>query len=112
MKRHCFALDLIPDPELIKKYKKYHEKIWPEITLSLKDSGINKMEIWMVENRLFMIVDTEDDFSFKQKLAADLKNPKVMEWEKLMWQYQQALPSARSGEKWIKMEKIFDLDEQ
>lgn len=112
MRRYCFALDLKPDAELIVAYRRYHEKIWPEITASIRDSGILKMEIWLVENRLFMIMDTEDSFSFQMKYQQDAINPKVQEWEKLMWNYQQALPLARPGEKWIRMEKIFDLSEQ
>jgi L-rhamnose mutarotase len=33
----------------------------------------------------------------------------VQEWEELMWKYQQALPCAERGEKWMLMEKIFEL---
>jgi len=33
----------------------------------------------------------------------------VQEWEKLMWKYQQALPKAKPGEKWVLMNKIFEL---
>ncbi|MDB4297763.1 L-rhamnose mutarotase, partial [Flavobacteriaceae bacterium] len=47
--------------------------------------------------------------SFEAKNKADLENPKVQEWEKLMWKYQQALPTAKEGEKWLLMENIFQL---
>jgi L-rhamnose mutarotase len=109
MKRYCLALDLINDPLLIKEYQKYHEKIWPKIEDSLRDAGINDMEIYRIENRLFMIMETKDDFSFELKTKMDLDNPKVQEWEKLMWKYQQALPSAKKGEKWLFMNRIFKL---
>jgi L-rhamnose mutarotase len=56
-----------------------------------------------------MIMEVNDTFSFEQKNAADLANPKVQEWETLMWKYQQALPFAKPGEKWILMDKIFNL---
>ncbi len=39
----------------------------------------------------------------------DAKNEIVMQWEKLMWGYQQALPTAKPGEKWVLMQKIFTL---
>jgi len=39
----------------------------------------------------------------------DADNAKVQEWETLMWKFQQALPWAKQGEKWILMEKIFSL---
>lgn len=109
MKRYCLALDLKDDPQLIAEYEKYHEKIWDEITLSIKDSGINDMEIYRLGNRLFMIMETEDNFSFEAKSKADADNPIVQEWETLMWKYQQALPMAKEGEKWILMDKIFKL---
>jgi len=48
-------------------------------------------------------------FSFKAKAQADRLNPKVQEWEKLMWRFQQPLPQAAPGEKWLLMERIFKL---
>ncbi len=110
MKRFCFALDLIDNKKLIEIYKKYHEKIWPEITASIKDVGIGDLEIYLVANRLFMIMEVNDDFSFEKKAKMDKENPKVQEWETLMWKYQQKLPFAKEGEKWILMEKIFELE--
>lgn len=109
LKRHCFALDLIDDAQLIAEYKKYHEKIWPEITASIVDSGIEVLEIYCVANRLFMIMEVNNSFSFEEKSKMDANNPKVQEWETLMWNYQKALPTAKVGEKWLLMEKIYQL---
>ena len=109
LKRHCFALDLIDDSELIAEYKKYHEKIWPEITASIINSGIEALEIYCIANRLFMIMEVNASFSFEEKSKMDANNPKVQEWETLMWKYQQALPVAKPGEKWLLMEKIYQL---
>lgn len=112
MKRYCLALDLKPDAEAIAQYRRHHEKIWPEITSSIRQAEIRQMEIWLIGNRLFMIMDTEDSFTFERKSWLDSANPKVLEWEELMWNYQQGLPQAKPGEKWMIMEKIFDLSEQ
>ncbi|MBO0590260.1 L-rhamnose mutarotase [Cellulophaga sp. E16_2] len=109
MKRYCFALDLTDDPMLIAAYKKHHTKVWPEIMESIKASAVDHLEIYLVENRLFMIMETSAEFSFDVKNKADLNNPKVQEWEKLMWNYQQALPNSKKGEKWRLMEQIFEL---
>jgi L-rhamnose mutarotase len=109
MKRHCLALDLKDDPALIAEYERYHKNVWPEIVKSIRDSGIESMEIFRTGNRLFMILETSESFSFEEKAKADLLDPKVQEWERLMWDYQQALPTARPGEKWIVMENIFAL---
>ena len=109
MKRFCLALDLKDDPKLIAEYEKYHTAVWPEILKSIQDSGINHMEIYRTGTRMFMIMETSDNFSFDRKSKSDEKNPKVQEWEKLMWTYQQALPGAKPGEKWKLMDKIFSL---
>ncbi len=107
--RYCLALDLKNDPVLIREYEAYHRSVWPEIIKSIRSAGIESLEIYRVENRLFMIMEVNDDFTFENKNAADAGNVKVQEWEQLMWKYQQALPSAKPGEKWMLMEKIFEL---
>lgn len=109
-KRHCFALDLKDDPKLIAEYEAYHKNVWPEIIESIQSAGIQVLDIYRVSNRLFMIIETDQTFSFEAKEKADTKNPKVAEWEALMWKYQQALPIAQPGEKWLLMERIFNLD--
>ncbi|HTH82082.1 MAG TPA: L-rhamnose mutarotase [Mucilaginibacter sp.] len=109
MARYCLALDLKDDPKLIAEYEKYHEAIWPEIHTSIVGSGITHMEIYRCFNRLFMIMETDTSFSFDKKGAMDAGNAKVQEWEDLMWKYQQAIPGSKPGEKWVLMNKIFDL---
>ena len=108
--RYCLALDLKNDPQLIKEYEDYHKKIWPEIALSIKQSGITSMEIYRFQNRLFMIMETSENFSFEQKQIMDEENPIVQKWEQMLWRYQQALPGSKEGEKWKLMDKIFELE--
>jgi L-rhamnose mutarotase len=108
-RRFCLTLDLKDDPELIAEYKRYHENIWPEIADSIAGSGIEDMEIYLLGTRMFMIMEVNESFSFEAKARSDELNPKVQEWEKLMWRFQQALPQARAGEKWLLMERIFNL---
>ena len=109
MRRYCLALDLKEDANLIAEYEQYHRKVWPEIIKSIKDAGIEQMEIYRVSNRLFMIMETDEKFSFENKAKADAANDKVQGWETLMWNYQQALPGSKPGEKWMLMDKIFDF---
>lgn len=109
VKRYCFALDLKNNAELIARYEAHHKKVWPEILQSISESGIEQLEIYRVENRLFMIMEVNEYFSFEKKKVMDESNRKVQEWEQLMWDYQQALPSAKPGEKWLLMQKIFQL---
>ena len=109
-KRYCLTLDLQDDPQLIAEYKRYHEKIWPEITKSIRASEIEDMEIYLRGTRLFMIMQVSDNFSFSAKAKADAANPKVQEWEKLMWKFQKPLTGSKPGEKWLLMEQIFKLE--
>jgi L-rhamnose mutarotase len=109
MKRYCLTLDLKDDAQLIAEYQAYHKDIWPEIRKSILDSGITNMEIYRFGDRLMMIMETDDAFSFERKAAMDTGNPKVQEWETLMWKFQQPLKNAKPGEKWVLMEGIFKL---
>lgn len=109
--RHILICDLKDDRELISKYKEYHAagNAWPEITESITSSGITDMEIFLAGNRLVMIMTTTDDFDAAAKRTADAGNPKVQEWETLMDTFQQRLPFATEGEKWVATERVFKL---
>lgn len=111
MNTYCFSLDLIDDPDLIAEYENYHrsENAWPEIMNSIREAGILDLQIFRTGNRLFMLMKTDDTFSFERKAAMDAANSKVQEWEQLMWKFQRALPWAKEGEKWILMDRIFKL---
>jgi L-rhamnose mutarotase len=109
MPKYYLTLDLKDDSVLIAEYEKYHTAVWPEIRKSITDSGITNMEIYRYDTRLFMIMETNESFSFEKKTEMDAANPKVQEWETLMWNYQQPLKNAMKGEKWVLMNKIFQL---
>jgi L-rhamnose mutarotase len=111
MKTYCFALDLHDDPVLIEQYRRYHEakNIWPEVVERICSGGVISEQIYLAGNRLFMILQTTDEFSLEAKRAADNESPKMREWEELMWKYQKPLPQTEPGEKWVLMEKIFEV---
>jgi L-rhamnose mutarotase len=108
-RRFCLTLDLKDDPQLIAEYKKHHRHVWPEIIQNLRAAGVEDLEIYLLGTRLFMILEVTEAFSFESKERADRALPKLQEWETLMWNYQQPLPQARPGEKWMLMERIFRL---
>ncbi|MBU2976173.1 L-rhamnose mutarotase [Zobellia sp. B3R18] len=109
--RYCYSCDLKDDPKLIAEYKEYHAEgnARPAITKSIKDAGIVDMQIFLTGNRMFMIMEVDETFDPEKKAEMDANNPAVQEWEQLMWKYQQGLPWAKNGEKWIELERIFKL---
>ena len=109
MKRYCLALDLKNDPQLIEEYEQYHQHVWPEVKQSIADSGILSMEIYRFRDRLCMVIDTTDDFSFERKAEMDKQNKKVQEWETTMLKFQQLLPGTEGSSKWVEMKKVFNL---
>jgi L-rhamnose mutarotase len=109
MPRYVLALDLIDEEKLIEEYEAHHRAVWPEVLSSIRGSGIESMHIYRVSNRLVMIMETSEVFSFAAKARSDADNARVQEWEELMWQYQKQLPGSKEGEKWRVMEQIFKL---
>jgi L-rhamnose mutarotase len=106
-------VDLKDDPNAIEQYELYHKAVWPEILKSLTDSGILSMQIYRLRTRMFMIIETTDDFSFDRKSEMDLANPKVQEWENIMGEFQQSLPWENPDDpwKWKLMDKVFEFND-
>lgn len=109
MQRFCLALDLKNSPKLIAEYERYHEKIPEAIDKSIRDAGVTNLEIYRLGTRMFMILEATDDFTFEKKATLDANNAAVQAWEKLMWRFQKPLKEAKEGEKWLMMDKIFQL---
>ena len=113
VKRYCQTMDLKEDPELIKEYCYWHsaEHIWPEIPAGIRAVGIRNMEIYRLGTRLFMIVETDDDFDWDASFARLATLDRQAEWEDFVARFQKTEPGSSSAEKWQLMEQIFKLPE-
>ena len=111
VKRFCQTLDLKDNPELIAEYRRRHSdgEAWPEIIEGIKDVGILEMEIYLVDTRLFMIVETALDFDWDTAMARLATLPRQQEWENYMSEFQKAAPGSSSDEKWRMMDRMFYL---
>ena len=109
--RFCLCLDLKEDPGLISEYRHWHEKkhIWPEIPAGIREAGIEQMEIYLLGNRLFMIIEAGPEFEFERDMKRLSALPRQQEWEAFISRYQESLPGQSSSEKWKLMERIFEL---
>lgn len=108
--RHCLALDLKDDPALIAEYEAHHRRIWPEVHEHLVAHGVTGMEIYRLGTRMVMLMETDDARYDAEAMArATQGNPKIREWEDLMWRFQAPTPWTPEGEKWVPMARIFAL---
>ena len=112
--RQVLLLDLKDDPDLIARYEAWHAAgaVPAPVTAAIRVAGIESMEIYRSGNRLVMVMETGPDFDPAAKAAADVANPEVVAWEELMSRFQQPLPWAGEGEKWLPAERIYALEEQ
>ena len=111
VKRYCQTLDLKDDPELIAKYVEAHDRFhaWPEIRTGIREVGILEMEIYILDNRLFMIVETPLDFDWDSAMARLATLPRQQEWEDYVAVFQSCQSGASSNDKWRMMERMFYL---
>jgi L-rhamnose mutarotase len=111
MNRHVMMLDLKNDPQGIAAYRRHHRKIWPEVRDSLVRVGVLRMDIYQLERRLVMVMDTKKGFDLKRDFKAHAaSHPRCAEWEELMKTFQQAPPGAKPGQLWTPMERVFHLE--
>ena len=110
MKRYCQTLELRDNPEMIERYVEAHAHVWQEVQAGIREVGILDMQIYRRGNRLFMIMDTVDDFDFIKDNARLSNLPRQAEWEAYVAQFQGCDPAAPSTAKWQLMEKIFELE--
>ena len=113
-RRFCVALDLRERPQLIERYRWWHRPGGPPeaVIQSLRAADIRELEIWLCGPRMFMVIEGGPKYDPALKAARDAQDPDVQAWERLMWEFQQPLPWAAPGEKWLAAERIFALSEQ
>jgi len=108
--RTVLAVDLNGPASTIETSTAYHRQVWPEVLDSLRKSGIQRMDIYLLGRRLVMILET-DDPDFRRCFAAHVaSSPRVAEWEALMRSLQTPPPGAPPGEWWTRMEPVFSLE--
>lgn len=108
--RHCLALDLKDDPALIAEYEAYHRNVWPEVRTHLHAHGVTGMEIYRLGTRMVMLMETDDArYDAEAMTVATREDPKIRAWEELMWKFQSPTPWTPAGEKWVVMDRIFEL---
>src|SRR5215213_8872724 len=104
MKSYAKTLLLQDDPAKIEDYKRHHAAVWPEVLAALRESGVTGMKIWLLGTRMFMLMETTDDYDPTQGGGQYASHPRVQEWETLMHTLQARAPEAPSDAWWADME--------
>ena len=110
-KRYVQTMELRDDAELIRRYREAHDKahFWDEIKEGIRQVGILEMEIYILGNRLVMIVDAPLQFNWDEAMARLATLPRQAEWEEYVAAVQQCAANATSDEKWQMMDRMFYL---
>ena len=110
-KRYCQTRERKEGDEVAQRYREAHDRYhsWPEIREGIRSVGILEMEIYILGNRLFMIVDTPEDFNWNNAMKKLSTLPRQQEWEAFVAQFQKCSADATSDEKWQMMERMFYL---
>jgi L-rhamnose mutarotase len=110
-KRFCKTLRLQEDAQLIAEYQKVHapDAVWPEIDQGMREVGILDMEIYLLDNLAFMVMDTVVDFDHDRAMQALAAKPRQAEWEAFVSAFQQTSATATADQKWRPMARIYKL---
>jgi L-rhamnose mutarotase len=112
-RRHVFTVNLKDDPAAIDAYRRYHRDVWPEVLQSLRQAGVERMDIYLLDRRAVMIVETAEGLDYRTAFQAHASSSeRVAEWERLMASLQEPPPGAQPGERWVSMEPVFHLNHQ
>jgi len=109
VKRFCQFLKL--NPETLDQYKYWHNSrnIWKEIPEGIRKAGILDMEIYVINDMAFMVLETPVDFNWDEAFGRLATFERQAEWEDFVSKFQQAGDGKRSEEKWQLVERIFSL---
>ena len=108
MKYAASTLNLKDDPEVIRKYIEHHREMSQEQIDDMKSMGMKRLKIFLHGRRMFMFVETVDDYPQRTPSSNELLRGK--EWQNLMHRFQEQLPGTDKDVWWVPMEEIFDLE--
>ena len=96
------------DPSVIERYKAEHRKVWPEVILALRESGVQRMNIYLYGRQLFMHIEADDAFDPHLDVARASFAARCTAWNELMASLQE--PPSETGGGWVTLETVFNLD--
>ena len=110
MKRFAMTCQLKDEPGIIEKYENHHANAWPEVVEGTLRCGVSRVFIYRIGHRLFMFMETPDDFDMERDMPKYMEDPKAQEWDALMRTFQTNVPEAEEGTTWVEMKEIYALE--
>lgn len=102
--------NLVADPKMQQEYLDYHAtqfKKWPELSRGFCNADFQQLLIFRNGKQLVLVISIPKGESLdKLNPKTTENNPRVNEWNKLMGKYQEGLPGAGAGVKWVFLERI------
>ncbi len=97
--------NLVADPKMQQEYLDYHatqfEK-WPELSRGFCNADFQQLLIFRNGRQLILVISIPKGESLdKLNPRTTENNPRVNEWNKIMGKYQEGLPGAGVGVKWV-----------
>jgi len=109
MQTYGMTLMLQDDPDKIRRYKRHHREVWPEVAAKLREIGVREMRIYLLGRRMFMHMETVEGFDPLRDFRRAMEDPRYRAWEDLMHSLQERAPEAAGDVWWAPMEEVFDL---
>ena len=110
--RYVLTIDLKGDPGIVETYARHHRDVWPEVQTSLRQAGVEQMDIYLLSRRVVMVVEMRDGVDYRTAFASHASSsPRVAEWERLMKSLQEPAAEAGAGEWWAAMKPVFHLNQ-
>jgi L-rhamnose mutarotase len=113
VKRYCWMADLKDDEGLIEEYKEEMEsELWKGICETMKEKGVLGYEIYQIQNRLLMIVETVLDFDVVEFGREIGERDDVKKWAGRMDRYFQTIEGFEDYGWWILLGRVYKLEQK
>ena len=111
MTRHVLTVRLKDEAGVVDTYTRHHREVWPDVQASLRQCGVEQMDIYLLGSTLVMILEMRNGLDYRTALASHAaSSARVTEWEELMKSLQEPSVGAGAGEWWAVMEPVFHLN--
>lgn len=105
-----FVVNIVHDSLKLSEYLHYHKQIWPQVEAGFKKAGYRKIVLYRYDYLLVMkiTVPVGADLGEMGKLA-EAADPRCVEWNKIMNNYQQGVPGTSPGQTWVEAKPFYEF---